>query len=381
MNSQDLEKMYQENEETIDIPVDLMQSVFKDEEFSQYQQLAVQLEPGLQQALPLPQPQPQPLQQQQQHEQQLFDPPHLSRIPHLGPIHSLYEFEVVVPADNNNIEYNDPKLFIKMNSKMIINVAYRQQIYNEQLFVRAMIILSNPAEMHVPVKRCANHRIANNDNILKINDPKAMYCGDKDGQTFSERLSVLVPLESMATDDNGKIVQNLSLEFACQNSCSSGINRKPTSIVFTLEKINGELIGKSAIEFKVCSCPKRDAEREKKGNTKKRKSDANGAYPRGKRPKEETMTCKQEPEEPEESEAESTNESSQTDQNATASVGMSSVSITLPTLLVPELLQQALNMVAGKVVDTDPKNPQYNPLLACLRELKKQRKELAKTNA
>lgn len=369
------------------IPESLLPPTVK-QETHQYQQVSLQVHQQQlqqQQQLQLQQQLQQQLQLQQplQQYQPLFEYPHLSCIPNLVGIPTSYEFEVGVPSDNNNIVFNQPKLYIKMNSKMTINVAYRPQIENEELYVRAMIILSNPAEMHAPVKRCANHRDAalinnTNLNILKINDPKALYCGrdDGEGETFGERLSVVVPLENLQKDQDGLITQNFSLEFACQNSCVSGINRKPTSIVFTLEKRDGKLIGKSAIEFKVCSCPKRDAERDQTG-TKKRKSDTNGSFPRGKRPKMPTKPVVKE--EPEESESDSTNEqNSQSDQNIADPFEMSSVSITLPTSMVPELLKQAFNMVAGKIAED---SKQKSQLMPCLIDLKKQRKELAKKSA
>lgn len=313
-----------------------------------------------------------PIQQQQRAEW-----PHLSRIPNIGPISSAYEFEVLVPADNN-VVFNPPKLYIKMNSKMTITAAYRQQHPNEKLLVRAMIIFSQPAEMACPVKRCANHRIISNEpeaknaSILKVNDPKAIYHGREDGQTFSERLSVVVPLESNELDDSGRITQSIGLEFGCQNSCSSGINRKPTSIVFTLENLMGELIGKSAIEFKVCSCPKRDSDRDKL--EKKRKGDASCSFPRGKHPKKQRLA--QVKTEPEESESDSTNEQAY-EQNSAAEFQVTKVSLNFPTDMVPDLLNHAFNMIAGKMADNSKKSTNYGHLEEMLKDLKKMRKKTA----
>lgn len=270
-----------------------------------------------------------------------------------------------------------------MNSKMTINVAYHAQIRNEPLYVRAMILFSQPSLMHEPVKRCANHRIANNGidihpkdaNILKINDPKAIYRGFEEGSIFIDRLSVLVPIESTDCDDKGKITQMIGLEFGCQNSCSSGINRRPTSIVFTLENDGGDLIGKAVIEFKVCSCPKRDSERDQREKTK-RKAEGSCSYPRGKLPKLPKLALVKS--EPEESEYDSTNENMN---EADSAFPTTIVSITMPTEMVPEVLRHAYNMIAGKMAEESKRSTNYGPLQKCLGDVKKLRKELAKKNA
>lgn len=57
----------------------------------------------------------------------------------------------------------------------------------------------------------------------------------------------------------------LKLQFTCQNSCSGGMNRKATSIVFTLENEYSEVFGRKIMNFKVCSCPKRDKDKDEEG--------------------------------------------------------------------------------------------------------------------
>lgn len=317
----------------------------------------------------------QPLQLPLIHQMQL--PPHCYAHPTLIPVISKYEFETFVHPDANII-FNDPKLFIKMGSRMTIGLSYRPQVANEELYLRAMILFSKPSEMSLPVKRCANHRttnISHNDqdikaHIIKINDPNARYYGDETKEIFAERLSVVVPMASMNYDENGKITRDIALEFHCQNSCSQGINRRPTSIVFTLERQNYELVGKSAIEFKVCSCPKRDAEREKEP---KRKPNSNEPFPRGKRPK--LMQPQQVKTEPD-SESD-TNENPNSDNNI-ATFSTTVVQIAMPTDLVPELFKAAFNIVAGAMAEhkMGGNRPHTTPLLEkMLKDLKKQRKK------
>lgn len=309
-----------------------------------------------------------------------IEPAHFSCNPDLVEVKSEYEFEVgVPPEDNNSIVYNQSKLFIKMNSKMIINVMYRDIAVDQfqqpqQLFLRAMIIFSKRGEMHMPVKRCANHRINSNDSpaamasIVKINDPKTQYFGFEDGETFKDRLSARVPLTNMQINEEGRITRAIGIEFGCQNSCSSGINRRPTSLVFTLEDGFGNLLGKAAIEFKVCSCPKRDADRERE---MKRKNESNAAFPRGKRPmlaRPPPPTVKQDPD----SESDS-NDNNQNSGHIANLVPTFKLDLHLPTEIVPDVLKFAFNAIAGKM--HEEKDPRRKAALEPhLKELKKLRR-------
>lgn len=334
------------------------------------------------------------LQQQQQQEQELQPTPpqlgHLSRIPNLDEIPTAYDFEVLIP-ENGSIIVNQSKLYIKRNSKMTIDVKYRRQYRDEELYLRAMLIFSKPAEMHMPVKRCANHRSNINinqseynpakireirskeANILKINDPKAIYFGDEEGETFQERLSIVVPLESKTMDENEKTVQSISLEFLCLSSCTSGINRRPSTIVFTLENSHGELIGKSGIEFKVCSCIKRDSERDQAG--KKGKRESNEAFPRGKRPKYDQPQFKIKPDPEPESESDSgSNHENNTHNVAITPISIGDMSINLPTELIRDFLKSTFNVIAGKMAEDAKHSRNYDVLEKAIKDIKKLRK-------
>lgn len=212
---------------------------------------------------------------------------HLNNVPDLSPIDLGFNFDVTMKGDSNSwlFHANLQKIFIKMNSAMTINISYNQG--PGLFYLRAMILFDNPNEMHLPVKRCANHSIMSSNNIigdnkhiLKCLQPYATYSGTEEGILFRDRLSVVVPIENARRDEDGNI--EITYEFACQNSCTSGINRKSTSVVFTLENEKFKVLGKKAVQFKVCSCPKRDAERESR---EKRKSTGHEDFPKGKRPK------------------------------------------------------------------------------------------------
>lgn len=141
-----------------------------------------------------------------------------------------------------------------------------------------MIVYTSPNEIGEPVKICPNHRSAleqepNPDHILRCNTNETAYVGSENGKLFKEKLAILIPMRNVAHNEPIKLL------FKCQNSCSSGMNRKSTSIIFTLEDKHGDMHGRHVLHFKVCSCPKRDKDKEEATTTnvkfmpKKRKND------------------------------------------------------------------------------------------------------------
>lgn len=86
-------------------------------------------------------------------------------------INSDYSFDMHIdPGENQNWLFNPKigKVYIKLNSVMKVTLSYKP--YNAtNLFLRAMILYSSPDDMHLPVKRCANHRVSMdiNQGLLK----------------------------------------------------------------------------------------------------------------------------------------------------------------------------------------------------------------------
>lgn len=309
-------------------------------------------------------------------------PQHFGRHPDLEPIKSDYKFATDVLNDNPNIVYHDQKLFVKMNSTLTINASYSPQTDNVQMYLRGMVLFTSSADMHKPVKRCANHRMATPamepttyaqaSNIMKVTHPQVKYHGTDDGTTFGERLSIWVPLDRGLYDrDTMRITESIRLEFGCQNSCSSGINRRHTSMVFTLEDAHGNLYGKAATQFKVCSCPKRDAERE---NPTKRKHANNEPFPKGKRPMYSVpseVRVKTEP----------NSDEDQPDESVGGGSMVTEVTLKYPTQLLPQLLQQAHQILAGEIVASNKnRNGSKEQYVAHLREIEKMREDLKRNN-
>lgn len=73
-------------------------------------------------------------------------------------------------------------------------------------------------------------------HILKCCNPGTEYHGTENESWFGQRSSLLVPMGPLAASSStGRCQESLGLEFLCQNSCSNGIQRKQTVLVFTLE--------------------------------------------------------------------------------------------------------------------------------------------------
>lgn len=304
---------------------------------------------------------------------------HLDKCPDLVSFDTPHSFEVTINGDNNNWQYHTQleKIFIKMNAVMNVNISFKP--LNQVLFLRAMILYSNPNEMHLPVRRCANHKASdcgeNVHHILKCCHPKAQYHGLENGQIFRDRLSIVVPLVNPRLDDDGVANEPINLEFACQNSCTSGINRKATCIVFTLENQDCKILGKKVIQFKVCSCPKRDADREL-GNPIKRKPGDEHKHPRGKKPKVAVVNgtavqIKTEPDEESDPPASAAQESATNEEIE--------IKVRVPNIEVGKaVLACTFNTILGHMA-LDKKNPP-DSYLNCAEYVKKQQKELNNKN-
>lgn len=82
----------------------------------------------------------------------------------------------IEPVDNQNWLYNNKmnKVFIKLNSVMTVTVSYKP-ITAANLSLRAMIVFASPDDMHLHVKRCANHKTGSkhldkNQGLLELAD-------------------------------------------------------------------------------------------------------------------------------------------------------------------------------------------------------------------
>ncbi|KAG5673001.1 hypothetical protein PVAND_003082 [Polypedilum vanderplanki] len=215
---------------------------------------------------------------------------HLRQLPIFDEIDNDWKFNVDIKCDNNNksswlYSANLNKVYVKINAPMNVYPVFKQIDPSLDLYIRAMIVFTAQNDLPEPVKKCPNHKekdsSANNpDHILICENPGTEYRGIETGKLFEDKLAVLVPLRNLAMNEP------LKLTFTCQNSCSGGMNRKSTSLIFTLEDRYGNIYGRRLMHFKVCSCPRRDKEKDEsttKVLPKKRKAETSSAPSTSKR--------------------------------------------------------------------------------------------------
>lgn len=115
-----------------------------------------------------------------------------------------------------------------------------------------------------PVKRCFNH-MAMTNTVNHNMDPQrikhVVHCINHSSIYVekNEHLSIITPLRM---PESGSAYMPMCYKFLCKNSCSSGMNRRPTELVFTLENNTGAILGRRKLLIRICSCPKRDMQKE-----------------------------------------------------------------------------------------------------------------------
>ncbi|KZC11155.1 PREDICTED: cellular tumor antigen p53 [Dufourea novaeangliae] len=154
------------------------------------------------------------------------------------------------------------KVFILMDETL--PVRFKWDPPEDGLFLRTTMVFSLDQYASDPVKRCHNHVAAVNTNNRDI-DPRiikhVVRCLDHSSmyEERNEHLSVLTPLH---TPQAGSQYVLMNFKFLCKNSCPSGMNRRPTELIFNLEDSKRTVLGRRRLLVRVCSCPKRDLKKE-----------------------------------------------------------------------------------------------------------------------
>ncbi|XP_023024880.1 cellular tumor antigen p53 [Leptinotarsa decemlineata] len=199
-----------------------------------------------------------------------------------------YEFEVDVhpTVAKNSWVYSTTlnKVYMTMGSPFPVDFRVSHRPPNP-LFIRSTPVYSAPQFAQECVYRCLNHEFSHKESdgdlkehirphIIRCANQYAAYLGDK---SKNERLSVVIPFGIPQTGTES--VREI-FEFVCKNSCPSpGMNRRAVEIIFTLEDNQGTIYGRKTLNVRICSCPKRDKEKDEKDNT------ANTNLPHGKKRK------------------------------------------------------------------------------------------------
>ena len=156
------------------------------------------------------------------------------------------------------------KLFCDINKsfsiRFTLNHTHPQSL--DGMTIRAMLVYTAAGEMANPVIRCKNHQTPEDpinqkifnahqlDHVIWSNSNDAFY----DRNACSGRLSVITPFGHPHLGSN-YVAQ--VYKFTCIGSCAGGINRRATTLLFTLEQ-HGQILGRQSLSCRICSCPKRD---------------------------------------------------------------------------------------------------------------------------
>ncbi|XP_058807199.1 cellular tumor antigen p53 [Phymastichus coffea] len=236
--------------------------------------LPVDSKMSLQQQLVLVE-QPQQPQQQYLHQSQYVIPQQLPT-----PIHAKeefagdYNFQLILNDQNLNKHWvysqKLQKVFIHMEEVLPLQFSWAPP--QDGLWVRATMVYKLDQHRSQPVIRCPNHMAPDNNSNRNINplQVKHVIRCTHSASTYEEaangHLSVLTPL---GIPEAGVSYVPMDFTFYCKNSCTSGMNRRPTELIFTLESQQNQILGRRKLELRVCSCPKRDKEKEE-GETSSR---------------------------------------------------------------------------------------------------------------
>lgn len=155
------------------------------------------------------------------------------------------------------------KIYVNINKN--IPVQFQLNPNGLGLYIRALVVYISSSDQQEPVIRCITHAATD------INDGKddlaahVLRCASTNAALYSRdessgRYSVCVPVEVPQCGMESFIV---CYKFTCLNSCQLR-NRRGMGIIFTLENKAGEVLGRHFMNVRVCSCPKRDKEKEEK---------------------------------------------------------------------------------------------------------------------
>ncbi|CAH0714005.1 unnamed protein product, partial [Brenthis ino] len=152
-------------------------------------------------------------------------------------------------------------LFVNSGHNFSVNFEWDTSKVLHPVYVRATVVFSAPCDAEKRVEACYQHYASCDGvkalpenirhNVLRsgreVGAPDVFYCGAP--ASTDSWYSVLVRFPAPSSH---------AFHFVCRNSCSSGINRRPLSLVFTLESAAGNVYGRQIVGVRVCSCPKRD---------------------------------------------------------------------------------------------------------------------------
>ncbi|XP_020288392.1 cellular tumor antigen p53 isoform X2 [Pseudomyrmex gracilis] len=159
------------------------------------------------------------------------------------------------------------KLFIKMEKIVPMRFHWEQILNPLGLYIRTKMVYKVEQYRNEPVRRCHNH-MAPTYHINQKLDPSVLpyvvHCVNHRGASYEVHDNHLSILTQLGSYEPGTQYEPMCFQFLCKNSCPSGMNRRPTELLFTLEDSEGHVLGQKELSVRVCSCPKRDKLKEEK---------------------------------------------------------------------------------------------------------------------
>ncbi|CAG0890894.1 unnamed protein product [Darwinula stevensoni] len=178
------------------------------------------------------------------------------------------------------------KLFVEMKKTCPFQVHIRRYGH-APLCIRAMMVYASPHYIQYAVNRCPHHAEPNhvsnkgymrNEELLQ-HVVRADHQNAKYERSSRGRHSVVIPLDRPSP---GTEFTTLLFQFSCLGSCPGGINGRTTKLLLTLETRSGEVVGRSALDLKICACPLRDRRQEER-KVERRRDDCSVRIPAVKR--------------------------------------------------------------------------------------------------
>ncbi|XP_071557121.1 cellular tumor antigen p53 [Temnothorax nylanderi] len=155
------------------------------------------------------------------------------------------------------------KLYIKMEKVLPLRFTWEPAMPG--LFLRTELVFLLDEHKSDPVKRCYNHAAMTN-YVNQTMEPgrikHVVHCVNHASSIYQEKdgyFSILTPL---CTPEAGSQYVPMCFKFFCKNSCPSGMNRRATELVFTLENEHNQTLARRTIVIRICSCPKRDKQKD-----------------------------------------------------------------------------------------------------------------------
>ncbi|XP_043270359.1 cellular tumor antigen p53 isoform X2 [Venturia canescens] len=192
-----------------------------------------------------------------------------ANIPVLDEFSGKYNFQMKLnnQGPGKHCVYSEMLQKIFINMEQTLSLRFEWEPFVEGLWLRSSMVFSQDQNRSDPVKRCHNHMASTTaanavhpeivKHVVRCLHPGSIY------EDQGSHLSVITPL---GMPQAGSDYVPMNFQFYCKNSCASSMNRRATELVFTLETHSGEILGRRRLPVRVCSCPKRDKEKEESEN-------------------------------------------------------------------------------------------------------------------